>query len=267
VTVDRMPDTGWPKASKKNTRAPEKKETRTVDETLGLIGSGMIGGTIARLAVSSGLDVVLSNSRGPETLSELVGGLGEHARAATPEEAAQAGDWVIVAIPFKAYKQLPATALAGKTVIDAMNYSPDRDGSIAALDSGSVTSSSLVQQHLAQSKVVKAFNNVDFVHLGKLARPTGAPDRSALPIAGDDSSAKQQVVGLLDILGYDAFDGGSLAESWRSEPNTPVYVQAYLGPRPENLTPEEGQKWFFQSPGVAVSLERVKELTESAVRS
>jgi len=238
-----------------------------VDQTLGLIGSGMIGGTIARLAVSAGLDVVLSNSRGPETLSDLVDSLGEHARAATPEEAAVAGDWVIATIPFKAYKQLPAAALAGKTVLDTMNYSPDRDGNFADLDSGSVTSSSLVQQHLAQAKVVKAFNNVDFVHLGKLARPSGAADRSALPIAGDDADAKQQAIHLLDLLGYDAFDAGSLAESWRSEPNTPVYVQAYLGSRPENLTPEEGQKWFFESPGVTVSLDRVKELIESAKRS
>src|SRR5215207_4956984 len=105
-------------------------------KTLGLIGSGMIGSALARLAVAAGLDVVLSNSRGPETLTDLVTELGARARAATPTEAAEAGDLVVATIPLHAHAQLPAAALAGRTVVDTMNYYPQRDGRIAELDSG-----------------------------------------------------------------------------------------------------------------------------------
>ncbi|MDF3144691.1 MULTISPECIES: NADPH-dependent F420 reductase [unclassified Streptomyces] len=231
---------------------------------LGLIGSGMIGSSVARLAVAAGLDVVLSNSRGPETLADLVAELGEHARAATPEEAAQAGDLVVATVPLKAYDLLPVAALAAKTVIDTMNYYPDRDGRVAALDSGELTSSALVQRHLARSHVVKAFNNIDFRRLATSARPSGAPDRSALPVAGDDPGAKAEVARLLDTLGYDCVDIGTLADSRRSEPGTPVYVQPYMAPRPEGLGQQEAQRWFFETPGVPVSAERVKELIDNA---
>jgi predicted dinucleotide-binding enzyme len=236
-------------------------------KALGLIGSGMIGGALARLAVAAGLDVVLSNSRGPETLADLVAELGAHARAATPAEAAQASDLVVATIPLGAYGTLPAAVLAGKTVIDTMNYYPDRDSRIAELDSGELTSSALVQRHLADSRVVKAFNNIDFHRLLTSARPAGAPDRSALPIAGDDPAAKAQVAQLLDTLGYDTVDIGTLADSWRSEPGTPVYVQPYFpGRRPEGVSQEEAYRWFLETPGVAVPADRVKELTDSAVR-
>jgi 8-hydroxy-5-deazaflavin:NADPH oxidoreductase len=194
-----------------------------VAKTLGLIGSGMIGSTLARLAVAAGWNVVLSNSRGPETLGDLVAELGEHARAATPAEAAEAGDLVVVTVPLHAYDQLPREALAGRTVIDTLNYYPERDGRIAELDSVELTSSELVQRHLAGARVVKAFNSIGAKQLSSLARPTGESDRSALPIAGDDAAAKAEVAELLDALGYDAVDVGSLAESWRSEPNTPLY--------------------------------------------
>ncbi|MGW6903121.1 NADPH-dependent F420 reductase [Streptomyces sp. NPDC054940] len=238
--------------------------THTVTKTLGLIGSGMIGGAVARLAVAAGLDVVLSNSRGPETLADLVAELGDHARAATPEEAAQAGDLVVATVPLKAYDRLPAAALAGRTVIDTMNYYPDRDGRLAELDSGELTSSALVQRHLADSRVVKAFNNIDFQRLATSARPSGAPDRSALPIAGDDPGAKADVARLLDTLGYDAVDIGTLADSRRSQPGTPVYVDPYLAPRPEGLSQEEARRWFFETPGVPVSADRVRELIDAA---
>ena len=234
-------------------------------KTLGLIGSGNIGSALARLAVAAGLDVVLSNSRGPETLTDLVAELGEQARAATPAEAAQAGDIVVATVPLKAYDQLPAAALAGKTVIDTMNYYPERDGSIAGLDT--LTSSALVQRQLADSHVVKAFNNIDFRRLYTSARPAGAPDRSALPIAGDDDAAKAQVAQLLDTLGYDAVDIGALADSWRSQPDTPVYVQPYLAARPtEQMSQEEAYRWFLETPGVPVSVNRVAELTDAAAR-
>ncbi|HET9187585.1 MAG TPA: NAD(P)-binding domain-containing protein, partial [Acidothermaceae bacterium] len=162
--------------------------------TIGFIGSGNIGGTVARLAVNAGHDVVLSNSRGPETLRDLVDELGPHARAATPAEAAAAGDIVVVTIPLKAYPSVPVAPLAGKPVIDTMNYYFQRDGNIASLDDGSTTSSELLQEHLPNAHVVKAFNNIYSEHLAVLARPSGDPERSALPIAGDNEDAKQAVV-------------------------------------------------------------------------
>ncbi|MDP4502461.1 NADPH-dependent F420 reductase [Nonomuraea turcica] len=236
-------------------------------KTLGLIGTGMIGSALARLAVAAGLDVVLSNSRGPGSLAGLVAELGGHARAAIPAEAAQAGDLVVATIPLGAYDRLPTAALAGKTVIDTMNYYPERDGRIAELDSGELTSSALVQRHLAGSRVVKAFNNIDFHRLLTSARSAGAADRSALPIAGDDPSAKADVARLLDALGYDAVDIGTLADSWRSEPGTPVYVQPYFpGRPPEGVSQDQAFRWFLETPGVVVPTERVKELTGSAVR-
>ncbi|MFD7055162.1 NADPH-dependent F420 reductase [Streptomyces mirabilis] len=235
-------------------------------KTLGLIGAGNIGSALARLAVAAGLDVVLSNSRDPETLTGLVTELGERARAATPAEAAQAGDLVVATVPLSSYQQLPAAALAGKTVIDTMNYYPERDNRIAELDAGEQTSSSLVQRHLADSLVVKACNNIDFVRLFTAARTTGAGDRSALPIAGDDTAAKAQVTELLDALGYDAVDIGTLADSWRSEPGTPVYVQPYLPAQPEGLTDQEKWRWFSEAPSNPVSRGKVRELTDTTVR-
>ncbi|MFJ9173803.1 NADPH-dependent F420 reductase [Streptomyces sp. NPDC102360] len=240
--------------------------TRSMPKTLALIGSGRIGGTLARLALDAGLEVVLSNSRGPETLSELVAELGAGARAATPEAAAREGDVVAVSIPLKGYEQLSAAALAGKTVVDAMNYVPDRDGRIDALERGEITSSELLQRHLADSHVVKAVNNIDYLRLRSSARPSGAPDRSALPIAGDDTSAKQEVAQLLDLLGFDTMDFGSLAESWRSHPGTPVWVYPYAQPQPEGLSPQESRRRFLEAPGNPVSVDRLKELLAAAVR-
>lgn len=195
--------------------------------TIGLIGSGNIGSTVARLSVDAGYDVVLSNSRGPETLADLVAELGPHARAATAWEAAAAGDLVVVTVPLKAYQSMPAEPLEGKTVIDTNNYYPERDGRIAALDEGTSTTSELLQQHLPQSYIVKTFNNIYFRALGALARPAGASDRSTLPIYGDDASSKTTVTGFLDAIGYDALDAGVLADSWRSENGKPVYVYPY----------------------------------------
>ncbi|WP_214411869.1 NADPH-dependent F420 reductase [Sphaerisporangium fuscum] len=195
--------------------------------TLGLIGSGNIGGTLARLAVAAGLDVVLSNSRGPQTLTSLVEELGPRARAATPAEAAAAGDWVVVTVPLKAYRQVPVEPLAGKVVLDTDNYYPQRDGQIPELDTEQTTTSELLQRHLPDAKVVKAFNNIYFKHLAALARPAGAPDRTALPIAGDDPGAKAAATALLDALGFDAVDAGALAEGWRFQRDTPAYAVPY----------------------------------------
>ena len=195
--------------------------------TVGIIGSGQIGGTVARLSVAAGHTVVLSNSRRPETLAELVAELGPLATAGTAEQAAEAGDLVLVSVPVKAFGDLPVKPLAGKPVLDTGNYYPQRDGHISELDTGALTSSELLQRYLADAHVVKVFNNILFRHLRWLARPSGADDRSALSIAGDSEQAKAAVTAFLDSIGYDAVDGGPLADSWRQEPGTPVYGSPY----------------------------------------
>jgi 8-hydroxy-5-deazaflavin:NADPH oxidoreductase len=183
--------------------------------TVGFIGSGNIGGTVARLAVAAGYDVVMSNSRDPETLGDLIAELGPTARAGTPAGAAAAGDLVVVSIPLRAYAAVPAAPLVGKTVMDTNNYYPQRDGQLSQLDDGSTTSSELLQGHLAGAHVVKVFNNIYWPHLRRLARPAGADDRSALAIAGDDHGAKVAVTAFLDAIGYDAVDAGPLGEGGR----------------------------------------------------
>lgn len=223
--------------------------------TIGFIGSGHIGSTVARLAVEAGHDVVLSNSRGPETLADLVNELGPHARAATSDDAAATGDIVVVTIPLKAYRSVPAAPLAGKPVIDTMNYYPQRDGHIAELDNGSTTSSELLQTHLPSSHVVKAFNNIQFEHLGKLSRAAGDPERSALAIAGDDDTAKRAVTEFLDSIGYDAVDVGPLAEGWRYQPDTPAYGQPYVAPGTQ-----------FPGPGAPATASALKEKLDAATR-
>ncbi|WP_076262287.1 NADPH-dependent F420 reductase [Intrasporangium flavum] len=195
--------------------------------TWGFIGSGHIGSTVARLAVDAGHDVVLSNSRGPETLADLVEQLGPRARAATAAEAAEAGDVVVVTIPLGHYRDVPAEPLRGKVVIDTMNYYPQRDGRVAELDDESTTTSELLQAHLPGASVVKGFNNIYFEHLATLGRPSGSPERSALAIAGDDADAKATVTGLLDEIGYDTLDLGPLAEGWRTQRDTAAYATLY----------------------------------------
>lgn len=195
--------------------------------TIGFIGSGNIGGTVAKLAVDAGYDVVVSNSRGPETLADLTRSLGPKARAATSAEAAAAGDIVVVTIPLGKIDQTSAESLTGRVVIDTCNYYPERDGAISALDDKQITTSGLVQQHLREAHVVKAFNNIFFEHLGSMQRPSGAADRNTLMIAGDDDAAKKTVTDFIEAIGYNVFDTGSLADSWRFQRDQPAYAGAY----------------------------------------
>jgi predicted dinucleotide-binding enzyme len=192
--------------------------------TIGFIGSGNIGSTLARLAIAAGYDVVLSNSRGPATLAELVGRLGPSARAATVDEAAAAGDLVVVTIPLKAYESVPVAPLAGKVVIDTNNYYPERDGRFAELDAETTTSSELLQRHLPDARVVKAFNHIYFEDLVTQGQPAGTPGRRALAIAGDDADARKTVGALIDEFGFDVVDAGPLAEGWRYQRDTAAYV-------------------------------------------
>ena len=235
-------------------------------QMIGIIGSGMIGSQVARLAVAAGFDVILSNSRGSETLADLVAELGERAHAATPADIARESDVVVASIPFGAYKMLPAEALADRIVLDTMNYYPGRDGEMAEVTTDTIATSELVQQHLVRSHVVRALNNMDWIRLLKRARPAGAFDRSAVPVAGDDADAKAVVARFLDAIGYDAVDMGPLAESWRSEPTTPVYVRPYIGEIPADLTPETQRSWFPEAPGAEVSAARVETLVAAADR-
>ncbi|MDN5723387.1 MAG: NAD(P)-binding domain-containing protein [Corynebacterium sp.] len=198
--------------------------------TIGIIGSGLIGATVARLAIEGDHQVVLSNSREPRTLLPLVAALGPNARAATPAEAAEAGDIVVVSVPLGALADIPAEPLAGKTVIDTSNYYWQRDGHIDALDNREVTTSAYLQERLPESSVVKAFNNINFAHLGLLARPADSPERTSLVIAGDDEDAKAEVTSFLDSLGYNTLDAGPLSEGRRFDNGQPAYGRPYLTP-------------------------------------
>ncbi|UQN28620.1 NADPH-dependent F420 reductase [Brachybacterium kimchii] len=193
--------------------------------TIGTIGAGHIGSTVARLAQASGIDVVLSNSRGPSTLEDLAQDIGSHVRAGTTAEAA-ASDIVVLTVPLLTLTSLDPELLAGRIVVDTMNHYPERDGKIPALDSGATTSG-LTAAHFPDARVVKGLNNIVYSHLLALARPSGAPDRSALPIAGDDADAKAEVTHLLDALGYDALDAGPLSEGWRFERGREAYTLPY----------------------------------------
>ena len=193
---------------------------------IGLIGAGNIGSQVARLAVAAGHEVIVSNSRGPETLTELVAELGERARAGTAHDAAEGGEVVVVTIPLKHYRSVPVDPLAGKIVIDTNNYYPGRDGRIAQLDDESTTTSELLQAHLPGSRVVKAFNHIYAAELTTDGRPAGTDNRRGLVIAGDDAGAKETVTMLLDQFGFDTVDAGPLSEGWRIQRDTPGY-----GPR------------------------------------
>jgi hypothetical protein len=192
---------------------------------IGIIGAGNIGGTLTRRFTALGHKVFVANSRGPETLAELAAETG--ATPVTVEQAAQAGDVVIVTIPLSNISPLPAGLFAktpkGVVVVDTGNYYPQqRDGRIEGIEKG-MTESRWVEQQLGRP-VVKAFNNIYAGHLYKLGRPPGSSGRIALPVTGDDSAAKAVVLQLIDELGFDGVDAGGLDESWRQQPDTPVYA-------------------------------------------
>ncbi|MGY1673589.1 NADPH-dependent F420 reductase [Geodermatophilus sp. SYSU D00710] len=197
--------------------------------TIGIIGAGHIGTALAQAATDAGYDVVLANSRGPETLTDLVESIGARpsrrgsVRAATAAEAGAAGDLVVVTVPLKAIGDIPVEPLAGKVVLDTNNYYPERDGHVAELDDGSTTSSELLQARLPTSRVVKAFNHVLAAHITARRSAPGTPNRRAVAIAGDDASARESAASLIDDLGFDVVDLGPLAEGWRVQPGTPGY--------------------------------------------
>ena len=191
--------------------------------TIGIIGAGHIGSQVARAAVANGYDVVIANSRGPETLSELVAELGQKARAATAYEAAASADVAVVTVPFRAYAAIPVEPLAGKIVIDTNNYYFERDGHVPALDEGRDTVTGMLQKHLPTSRVAKGFNHIRATEITTDARPAGAADRRALATSSDFEDAAQFVADLYDRFGFDTVNLGPLSESWRVERDQPAY--------------------------------------------
>ena len=192
---------------------------------IGIIGAGHIGGTLTRRLAALGHNVFVANSRGPESLAALASETG--AKPVSVQEAARNGEIVIVTIPEKNIPELPRDLFAGVPddviVIDTGNYYPQqRDGRIDGIEQG-ITESRWVSQQLGRP-VVKTFNNIYADHLLRLGRPAGDPQRIALPVAGDDPKAKQRVIELLDELGFDGVDAGTIDESWRQQPGTPVYA-------------------------------------------
>jgi predicted dinucleotide-binding enzyme len=191
---------------------------------IGIIGAGQIGGTLTRRLRALGHDVDVANSRGPETLAALAAETG--ARAVTVPEAARGKEVVIVTIPERHVPDLPDDLFAGAgdalVVVDTGNYYPrQRDGRIDAIEAGTPESQWVADQ--LGRPVVKAFNTIYAAHLLERGQPVGTPGRLALPVAGDDAAAKAVVMDLVDALGFEPVDAGPLAESWRQQPDTPVY--------------------------------------------
>lgn len=187
---------------------------------IGIVGAGQIGGTLAARLVAAGHEVAISNSRGPETLQGAVGG----ARPMTVEDAERFGEVIIVSIPFGRYCDVPADPVDGKLVIDTSNYYPQRDGHFPELDDGRSTSSELMQAHLSGARVVKAFNAISWLNLRDAMRPAGDPERLGIPLSGDDEQAKRTVADLIDELGFDPVDAGTLAQGGRKhQVDAPAY--------------------------------------------
>jgi len=216
---------GWSYDARSGTRPLPPSFSHAHFMNIGIIGAGHIGSALAVRLVSLGHSVLIANSRGPETLGDVAQKTG--ATPATAQEAAQHGELIVVTIPLINIPDLPKDLFAGVPaevpVIDTSNYYPMlRDGRLPELESGSLTESEWVQQHLGRP-VVKVFNNIYADHLEKKGLPLGAPGRISLPVAGDDEAAKRKVMALVEELGFDAVDDGSLHESWRQQPGTPSY--------------------------------------------
>ncbi len=195
---------------------------------IGIIGAGHIGGTLTRRLSGLGHDVYVANSRDPQTLADLAAETG--ATAVWAADAATDADVVIVSIPQKNVPDLAAGIVAkakpGAPVIETNNYYPQqRDGRIAAIEDGT-PESAWVAEHLG-TPVIKIFNGIFWKHLLERGKPAGSEGRIALPVAGADGPAKQLALDLVDQLGFDPVDAGSIEESWRQQPGTPVYGKDY----------------------------------------
>ena len=190
---------------------------------IGIIGAGEVGSQVARAAIAHGDEVVIANSRGPETLAGLVDELGPSARAATAAGAAAAGDFVVVAVPLKIANDLPVAELTGQIVLDTNNYMIWRDGHMPAIDSGEKTVYELRQEQLPGSKVVQAFTHIQSHRITTAGKPSGTPGRLALPTSSNHPEAVHLVTHLFDRFGFDTVDNSPLSEAWRSAPGQPAW--------------------------------------------
>lgn len=203
---------------------------------IGIIGAGEVGSQIARAAITNSYHVVIANSRGPETLKDLIDELGPSARAATVAGAAAAGEFAVVAVPLKVVNDMPVEDLAGKIVLDTNNYMVWRDGHIPVIDSGEKTVHELRQEHLPRSKVVKAFTHIQAPRITTAGKPAGTPGRLALSASSDFPEAVELVTRLYDQFGFDTADNSPLSESWRSGPGQPAWVAHEHQTRAELIT-------------------------------
>ena len=216
--------------------------------TIGILGAGQAGSTLARVSIAAGYDVVIANSRGPETLAGLISELGPRARAATIAGAAAAADFAVTAFRYTPTDVLPVDELAGKVVLDINNYMVWRDGHFPEVAAGLKTIHELRQEQLPTSKLAKAFSHIQFHErfqirvpsdalpaVIRLASPAGAPDRKALVVSSDHPDAVALVTRFYDDLGFDAVDNSPLAESWRSAPGTPMWRHHVDGQTREQL--------------------------------
>jgi len=216
--------------------------------TIGILGAGQAGSTIARATIAAGYDVVIANSKNPETLRGLIGSLGRGARAAWAAEAAEAADFAVTAFPYRPDDKLPVDELAGKIVLDTNNYMIWRDGNYPQIDAGLKTVHELRQEQLPESKVAKAFSHIQhharspirvpndhLPGLFRMARPAGAPDRKALSVSSDYPEAVELVTRLYDDLGFDTVDNSPLSESWRTAPGTAVWGRSVDGQSRDEL--------------------------------
>ena len=210
--------------------------------TIGILGAGQAGSTIARAAIAAGYEIVLANSKNPDTLRGLISSLGRGARAARAADAAAAADFAVTAFPYRPDDELPVEELAGKIVLDTNNYMIWRDGNYPEIDAGLKTVHELRQEQLPASKVAKAFSHIqhharspirvpsdNLPGLFRMARPAGAPDRKALSVSSDYPEAVELVTRLYDDLGFDTVDNSPLSESWRTAPGTMVWNQSVDG--------------------------------------
>ncbi|MGC0274857.1 NADPH-dependent F420 reductase [Pseudactinotalea sp. Z1739] len=216
--------------------------------TIGILGAGQAGATLARSAIEAGYSVLIANSRSPQTIADLARSLGPRARATWAADAAAAADFAVLAFPYVPGHALPAEELAGKVVLDNNNYMPWRDGTFSAVDAGTRTVHELRQEQLPAAKLAKALSHIQFhgrdqvripgdeaPALVRLARPAGAPDRSALVVSSNYPEAVELVRGFYDRLGFDTVDNSPLNESWRSTPGTPMWQASFDGQSREEL--------------------------------
>jgi predicted dinucleotide-binding enzyme len=192
---------------------------------IGFIGAGNIGANVPRAAANAGYDVILSNSRGPSSLTDLAADIGSRASTATSEYAARRADVVVLAVPHTAFDTLPAAALAGKVVLATTNYIPEYTGHLAELDDTTATEVGMLQRRLPDSKVIKAFSHLNAAEVPTDGKPAGTPNRRALAIAGDDQTAKTVATEIYDTIGYDALDVDGIDDSWKFGFGQPAFIK------------------------------------------